>query len=65
MITKELSSILLDNRKGQLSTRMLLPGNTWQTVWETAKPVPARRQVISLKILNENIAFFGKCIHLR
>lgn len=23
---------------------MLIPGNTWQQVWETAKPVPARRQ---------------------
>lgn len=32
-------------RKGRLSSRMLIPGNTWQTVWSTAKPVPARRQV--------------------
>lgn len=31
--------------KGHLSTRMLIPGNTWQMVWTTAKPVPARRQV--------------------
>lgn len=23
---------------------MLIPGNTWQTVWSSAKPVPARRQ---------------------
>lgn len=23
---------------------MLIPGNTWQQVWQTAKPVPARRQ---------------------
>lgn len=30
--------------KGHLSTRMLIPGNTWQMVWKTAKPVPARRQ---------------------
>lgn len=30
--------------KGRLSSRMLIPGNTWQLVWETAKPVPARRQ---------------------
>lgn len=30
--------------KGHLSTRMLLPGNTWQEVWSAAKPVPARRQ---------------------
>lgn len=32
-------------RKGRLSSRMLIPGNTWQNVWNTAKPVPARRQV--------------------
>lgn len=31
-------------RKGQLSDRMMIPGNTWQTVWTSAKPVPARRQ---------------------
>jgi Rab3 GTPase-activating protein catalytic subunit len=31
-------------RKGHLSSRMLIPGNTWQTVWESARPVPARRQ---------------------
>lgn len=30
--------------RGALSSRMLIPGNTWQLVWETAKPVPARRQ---------------------
>lgn len=29
---------------GHLSTRMLIPDNTWQMVWKTAKPVPARRQ---------------------
>lgn len=23
---------------------MLIPGNTWQTVWNAAKPVPAKRQ---------------------
>lgn len=32
-------------KKGRLSSRMLIPGNTWQTVWTAAKPVPARRQV--------------------
>lgn len=32
-------------KKGRLSSRMLIPGNTWQTVWEAAKPVSARRQV--------------------
>lgn len=31
-------------RKGHLSDRMMIPGNTWQTVWNSAKPVPARRQ---------------------
>lgn len=31
-------------RKGHLSDRMLIPGNTWQTVWHSAKAVPARRQ---------------------
>lgn len=30
--------------RGALSSRMLIPGNTWQLVWEAAKPVPARRQ---------------------
>uniref|UniRef100_A0AAG5DGE6 Rab3 GTPase-activating protein catalytic subunit n=2 Tax=Anopheles atroparvus TaxID=41427 RepID=A0AAG5DGE6_ANOAO len=31
-------------RRGHLSSRMLIPGNTWQTVWESARAVPARRQ---------------------
>ncbi|EAT41808.1 AAEL006591-PA [Aedes aegypti] len=31
-------------RKGHLSSRMMIPGNTWQTVWDDARPVPARRQ---------------------
>uniref|UniRef100_A0A8D8F6G2 Rab3 GTPase-activating protein catalytic subunit n=1 Tax=Culex pipiens TaxID=7175 RepID=A0A8D8F6G2_CULPI len=31
-------------RKGHLSSRMLIPGNTWQTVWENARAIPARRQ---------------------
>lgn len=31
-------------KKGHLSSRMMIPGNTWQTVWENARPVPARRQ---------------------
>lgn len=30
--------------KGALSSRMQIPGNTWQLVWDAAKPVPARRQ---------------------
>ncbi|CRL04576.1 CLUMA_CG017645, isoform A [Clunio marinus] len=34
----------LFGRKGHLSDRMMIPGNTWQTVWSSAKPVPARRQ---------------------
>lgn len=35
--------------KGALSPRMLIPGNTWQVVWEAAQPVPARRQVFIIK----------------
>lgn len=30
--------------EGHLSHRMQLPGNTWQEVWETARPTPAHRQ---------------------
>lgn len=41
--------------KGRLSSRMLIPGNTWQTVWTAAKPVPARRQVWILHIFFEHI----------
>ncbi|XP_031617314.1 rab3 GTPase-activating protein catalytic subunit [Contarinia nasturtii] len=33
-----------NSSQGRLSSRMLIPGNTWQNVWNTAKPVPARRQ---------------------
>ncbi|XP_052237519.1 rab3 GTPase-activating protein catalytic subunit-like isoform X2 [Dreissena polymorpha] len=29
---------------GHLSQRMLIPGNMWVEVWQTARPVPARRQ---------------------
>nr|XP_014095942.1 rab3 GTPase-activating protein catalytic subunit isoform X5 [Bactrocera oleae] len=29
---------------GQLSVRMRIPGNTWQTVWKQAQPVPATKQ---------------------
>lgn len=29
---------------------MLIPGNTWQTVWIAAKPVPARRQVRAVNV---------------
>nr|XP_045611406.1 rab3 GTPase-activating protein catalytic subunit-like isoform X2 [Procambarus clarkii] len=29
---------------GNLSARMLIPGNMWKEVWNNAKPVPARRQ---------------------
>jgi len=43
-----------DCKKGQLSTRMLIPGNTWQVVWETAKPVPARRQVFNFNDIHMN-----------
>ncbi|KAK3875371.1 hypothetical protein Pcinc_019752 [Petrolisthes cinctipes] len=30
--------------QGSLSTRMQIPGNMWKEVWNSAKPVPARRQ---------------------
>ncbi|ETE60790.1 Rab3 GTPase-activating protein catalytic subunit, partial [Ophiophagus hannah] len=30
--------------KGELSARMKIPSNMWVEAWETAKPVPARRQ---------------------
>lgn len=30
--------------KGQLSARMLIPGNMWSDVWTNSKPVSARRQ---------------------
>ena len=29
---------------GQLSQRMQIPGNMWVEVWQSAKPIPARRQ---------------------
>lgn len=31
-------------KKGHLSTRMLISDNTWLQMWESAKPVPANRQ---------------------
>lgn len=31
-------------KKGHLSSRMLISGNTWVEMWESAKPVPANRQ---------------------
>ncbi|XP_064646210.1 rab3 GTPase-activating protein catalytic subunit-like [Lineus longissimus] len=31
-------------KKGQLSSRMQIPGNMWVDVWQTAKPIPVRRQ---------------------
>uniref|UniRef100_A0A7D9NKN1 Rab3 GTPase-activating protein catalytic subunit n=1 Tax=Xenopus tropicalis TaxID=8364 RepID=A0A7D9NKN1_XENTR len=30
--------------KGELSPRMKIPNNMWVEAWETAKPIPARRQ---------------------
>lgn len=32
------------NKKGHLSSRMLIPDNMWVRVWASAKPVPAKRQ---------------------
>lgn len=31
-------------KKGRLSARMQIPGNTWQEVWHNAKPLAARKQ---------------------
>ncbi|XP_073988534.1 RAB3 GTPase activating protein subunit 1 isoform X3 [Rhodnius prolixus] len=31
-------------KKGKLSARMLLPGNTWLEVWSSARGIPARKQ---------------------
>lgn len=31
-------------RKGHLSERMQIPGNTWQVTWDQARPIPAHRQ---------------------
>lgn len=30
--------------RGELSTRMKIPGNMWVEAWETARVTPARRQ---------------------
>lgn len=30
--------------RGELSARMKIPSNMWVEAWETAKPIPARRQ---------------------
>lgn len=48
-VAKDESEDTNQPKTGRLSTRMLLPGNTWQTVWEASKPVPARRQVKILR----------------
>lgn len=31
-------------KKFELSHRMKIPGNMWQEVWESARPVPVRKQ---------------------
>lgn len=33
-----------DQKKGHLSTRMLISDNTWIQMWDSAKPVPSNRQ---------------------
>ncbi|XP_051003260.1 rab3 GTPase-activating protein catalytic subunit isoform X2 [Acomys russatus] len=40
-VTDEKGNVVL---KGELSARMKIPSNMWVEAWETAKPVPARRQ---------------------
>lgn len=39
-----LFDLLLPWLPGQLSQRMQIPGNMWVEVWQSAKPVPCRRQ---------------------
>lgn len=36
--------LLVSNMLGSLSQRMQIPGNMWVEVWQSAKPVPVRRQ---------------------
>ncbi|XP_027273560.1 rab3 GTPase-activating protein catalytic subunit isoform X1 [Cricetulus griseus] len=40
-VTDEQGNVVL---KGELSARMKIPSNMWVEAWETAKPIPARRQ---------------------
>ncbi|XP_006880869.1 PREDICTED: rab3 GTPase-activating protein catalytic subunit [Elephantulus edwardii] len=40
-VTDETGNVVL---KGELSARMKIPSNMWVEAWETAKPIPARRQ---------------------
>ncbi|XP_005348353.1 rab3 GTPase-activating protein catalytic subunit [Microtus ochrogaster] len=40
-VTDEKGNVVL---KGELSARMKIPSNMWVEAWETAKPIPARRQ---------------------
>nr|XP_045004574.1 rab3 GTPase-activating protein catalytic subunit isoform X2 [Jaculus jaculus] len=40
-VTDEKGNVVL---RGELSARMKIPSNMWVEAWETAKPVPARRQ---------------------
>lgn len=47
---------------------MLIPGNTWQTVWDSAKPVSARRQVLvhdlsTLQLFTDRrFSHFSRCL---
>ncbi|XP_021092638.1 rab3 GTPase-activating protein catalytic subunit isoform X4 [Heterocephalus glaber] len=40
-VTDDKGNVVL---KGELSARMKIPSNMWVEAWETAKPIPARRQ---------------------
>ncbi|BES88959.1 RAB3 GTPase activating protein subunit 1 (Catalytic) [Nesidiocoris tenuis] len=48
-----------NQKKGELSARMQLPGNTWLEVWGTARGVPAKRQ----KRLFDDTAEGEKALH--
>lgn len=39
------STFLAATGKGEISERMKIPGNTWQTVWAAARAIPAMKQV--------------------
>uniref|UniRef100_A0A0A9XWU8 Rab3 GTPase-activating protein catalytic subunit n=1 Tax=Lygus hesperus TaxID=30085 RepID=A0A0A9XWU8_LYGHE len=47
-------------KKGELSVRMQLPGNTWLEVWATARGIPAKRQ----KRLFDDTSEGEKALHL-
>eukprot|EP00918_Siedleckia_nematoides_P075131 GHVU01164295.1.p1 GENE.GHVU01164295.1~~GHVU01164295.1.p1 ORF type:complete len:938 (+),score=116.09 GHVU01164295.1:61-2814(+) len=43
-VVEETGQVTKKAVKGQLSPRMQIPGNMWVEVWQSARPVPARKQ---------------------